>query len=411
MFGDTAFARNVCLMKKKIMLVAGEASGDAHAATLVAELRRAAPAVEFEFFGLTGVAMRESAVETIVESDDLAIMGLLEIGRALPKFWRVFQTLRRAAIERQPDAVILTDFPDFNLPLAKSLKKLGFKIIYYVSPQLWAWRAHRVRNIRRDVDLLLAILPFEKSWYAARNVPHVRYIGHPLVGAVKSDLTRPEFCRKYDLNEAEPIVALLPGSRRKELTRILPAMLGAAGLLGAENPQIQFVVALAPTRARREVEEIIDTAKRANVRLPARLVIAKNDSESESANETRRVLAAANAAAVASGTATLETALIGTPLVVCYKVSWHNWHTLRHLISVPHYGLVNLIAEERLAVELIQNDLTDEKLARELAKLLEPAANRVMRERLGAVAAKLGAGGATAQAARAILGFLRNANN
>ncbi len=302
--------------------------------------------------------------------------------------------------------MILTDFPDFNLPLAKTLKKLNFKIIYYVSPQLWAWRSHRVRAVRRDVDLLLTILPFEKKWYAARDFHKVEYIGHPLVGEVAADLTREQFCRKYDWNLADPIVAVLPGSRRKELTRILPEMLSAAGLMSRENPRLQFVVALAPNRARAEVKEIINNLKNKNVLLPEKLVIAANGSEPNQENETRNVLNAADAAAVASGTATLETALIGTPLVVCYKVSPHNWHTLRHLIRVPHYGLVNLIHEERLAVELIQNDLNPKRLAGELQKLLEPANNRLMRSRLRETAVKLGAGGASREAARKILDFL-----
>lgn len=377
------------------MLVAGEVSGDSHAAHLVEYLRELAPEIEFEFFGLTGVKMREVGVETILKADDLAIMGLLEIGRALPKFWRVFQTLKKAAVEREPDAVILTDFPDFNLPLAKSLKKKGLRVIYYVSPQLWAWRSHRVRNIKRDVDLLLAILPFEKKWYEKRGVRHVEYIGHPLVGEVKSELTREEFCQRYNLNPSQTIISLLPGSRRKELTRILPPMLEAAALLQKENPAFQFVIALAATRSKQEIEEIISNLK-LNI---SNLVIVQN--------ETREALNASDAAAVASGTATLETALIGTPMVICYKVSAHNWHTLRHLINVPHYGLVNLIAEERLATELIQNDLNAEKLADELRRLLEPQTNAHLRVRLREVTDKLGTGGASRLAAEKILEFLK----
>jgi lipid-A-disaccharide synthase len=380
--------------KIKLMLAAGEVSGDSHVAHLVEHLRELAPDVEFEFFGLTGVKMRELGVETIVKADDLAIMGLLEIGRALPKFWRVFKTLKKAAIERQPDAVILTDFPDFNLPLAKSLKKQGLRVIYYVSPQLWAWRSHRVRNIKRDVDLLLAILPFEKAWYERRGVTHVEYIGHPLVGEVKSSLTKEEFCRRHNLNASLPIISLLPGSRRKEVSRILPPMLEAAALLQKENPMIQFVIAQAATRSRLEIEEIIEHFKS---QISTLIVVQ---------NETREALNASDAAAVASGTATLETALIGTPLVVCYKVSAHNWHTLRHLINVPHYGLINLIAEERLATELIQNDLNGEKLAAELRRLLQPQTNAQMRVRLREVTATLGAGGASRLAAEKILAFL-----
>lgn len=374
------------------MLVAGEVSGDSHAADLIEKLRENAPDTEFEFFGLTGEKMRAASVETIVRADDLAIMGLLEIGLALPKFWRVFQTLKRAAIERKPDAVILTDFPDFNLPLAKSLKKLGFKIIYYVSPQLWAWRSHRVRNIRRDVDLLLAILPFEKSWYAERGVHHVEYIGHPLIGEVSAKLNRQEFCSKHNLDAAKPIIALLPGSRAKEISRILPPMIEACTVLHRRSRASQFVIALAATRKIAEIETHLTGAD-----LPPFLIVT---------GETREALNAADAAAVASGTATLETAIIGTPLVICYQVARHNWHTLRHLIRVPHYGLINLIAEKRLAVELIQNDLNAEKLAFELEKLLEPENNRTMRAELRRVVETLGAGGASQTAAEKIAGFL-----
>jgi lipid-A-disaccharide synthase len=382
----------------RLMIVAGEASGDAHAAALVETLRGIAPNINFEFFGLTGVKMRASGVETIVRADDLAIIGLLEIGRALPRFWRVFQTLKQTARGRKPDAVVFVDFPDFNLPLVKSLKKLGLKTIYYVSPQLWAWRSYRVRNIRRNVDLLLTILPFEKDWYRQRGFERVEFIGHPLVGAVRAKFGREEFCRRHDLQTENPIVALLPGSRGKELSKILPPMLEAAAILFQKNPTIQFIITVAPTRRREEIEGIINVAREKGLNLPNIVVVE---------NETREALAASDAAAVASGTATLETALIGTPLVVCYKVSRHNWHALRHLISVPHYGLVNLIAGERLAVELIQDDLNGEKLAAELKKLLQPETNRRMRERLTEITATLGAGGASEKAARAILRELK----
>jgi lipid-A-disaccharide synthase len=380
--------------KIKLMLTAGEASGDAHAAALITNLREVAPEIDFEFFGLTGVRMRESGARSIVDSDDLAIMGLLEIGRALPRFWRVFQTLKRAALAEQPDAVILVDFPDFNLPLAKLLKRRGFAIVYYVSPQLWAWRSHRIRSIRRNVDLLLTILPFEKNWYAERNVHHVEFVGNPLVGEVCARLSKNDFCRRYGLNENAPIVALLPGSRSKEITKILPSMLDAAAILQTESPQTQFVIAQASTRAKCEIEVRIQNSK------------FKIQNLSIVENDTRSALAAADAAAVASGTATLEAALIGTPLVVCYKVSAHNWHALRHLIRVPHYGLVNLIAEKRLAVELIQNDLTGVKLANELRKLLEPEQNAAFRQELRKTAEKLGAGGASRLAAEKVLEFL-----
>ncbi|HEX8920785.1 MAG TPA: lipid-A-disaccharide synthase, partial [Pyrinomonadaceae bacterium] len=232
----------------RLMIVAGEPSGDAHAAALVRALKEEAPDA-IEFFGATGALMREEGVETVVRSDDLAIMGLAEIAQALPKFWRAFQALKQAGIERRPEAVILVDWPDFNLRLARALHRKGVRVIYYISPQLWAWRSYRVRNIRRDVDLLLAILPFEPEWYEARKVAHVRFVGHPLVGEALPRYGREEFCRRNQLDPSRPIIALLPGSRRKELERILPAMLDAASLISKEQPDTQFVLALAANRS------------------------------------------------------------------------------------------------------------------------------------------------------------------
>lgn len=378
----------------RLMIVAGEPSGDAHAADLVRALREEAGA-EFEFFGATGALMREAGVETVVRSDELAIMGIAEVGRALPAFWRAFKTLKRAALERRPRAVVLVDWPDFNLRLARALHRRGLRIIYYISPQLWAWRAYRVRSIRRDVDLLLAILPFEPGWYEERGVRHVRFVGHPLAGRVTARYGREEFCRRNDLDPSRPLVALLPGSRRKELERILPPMLDAAGVLARERPEIQFVLALAHNRPREEAEAIIGN----NSRQPINLRVTQH--------ETREALGAADAAAVASGTATLEAALIDTPFVIVYKESFINWHTLGLLISAEHFGLINLIAGERLVTELMQGDLTGERLAEELKRLLSRERNEEARARLKEAAARLGEGGASKRAAEEILSFLR----
>ncbi|HYY43416.1 MAG TPA: lipid-A-disaccharide synthase, partial [Pyrinomonadaceae bacterium] len=348
----------------RLMIVAGEASGDAHAAALVRALSERAPDARFEFFGATGRELRAAGVETIVEIDQLAIVGLLEIGRALPRFWRAFGALKAAAHARRPHAVILVDWPDFNFRLARALHRRGVRVIYYISPQLWAWRAHRVRAIERDVDLLLAILPFEPAWYAERGVRHVEFVGHPLAGAVVPRYDRAEFCHRHALDPARPIVALLPGSRHKELTRILPYMVAAARLIAQAQPDVQFVVALAPNRSPAEAAPLVAAA-----RAPADAAFSHSLRIVE--HETREALAAADVAAVASGTATLETALVGTPLVVVYKESALNWHTLGRLINTAHFGLINLIAGERLAPELMQNDFTAVRLAAELLRLLE----------------------------------------
>ena len=390
------------------MIVAGEPSGDAHAAALVNALRKKAPPkqsseaqsseAEFEFFGATGPLMRAEGVETVVNSDELAIMGILEVARALPKFLDAFRTLKQAALERSPDAVVLVDWPEFNLRLATALHRRGLKIIYYISPQLWAWRPRRIGTIQRDVDLLLSILPFEAEWFKARGVEHVQFVGHPLAGEVRARFGREEFCRRHNLNASQPIVSLLPGSRRKELQRILPPMLAAVAKLNAVRPEIQCVVVVAPSRTIEETKQIVTQQNGAGSIGLASIKLVRG--------ETREALAASDAAAVASGTATLEAALLETPMVVVYKESAVNWHTLGRLITVSHYGLVNLVAGKEIARELMQNDLTAESLAQELLKLLDPAANRIARQQLAEVAHRLGEGGASERAAELISDFL-----
>jgi lipid-A-disaccharide synthase len=383
----------------RLMIVAGEASGDAHAASLITALRALAPATEFKIFGATGPLLRAANVESIVRSDDLSILGLLEIGRALPKFWRAYRLLKQAALERKPDAVILVDWPDFNLKLARALHGHGLKVIYYISPQLWAWRSYRARSLARNVDLLLSILPFEKDWYATRGIGDVEYVGHPLAGEVKARYDRSEFCRRLKLDPSLPVISLLPGSRRKEVERILPPMLEAAALISARRPEVQFVVVVAPGRTSEEIRNIVRAQRATPEPLPSCLHIVTE--------QTREALGAADAAAIASGTATLEAALLETPMVVVYKESTINWQTLGRLITVNHYGLVNLVAGERVATELMQDDLNGERLANELLSLLEPKRNAAMRERLRAVATELGEGGASERAAEQVLAALQ----
>jgi lipid-A-disaccharide synthase len=379
----------------RLMIVAGEASGDAHAAALVHALREAAAGTRLDIFGATGPLLRAAGVDSIIHSDELAILGLLEIGSALPKFWRAFKLLKQAAIERKPDAVILVDWPDFNLKLARTLHRRGLKIIYYISPQLWAWRSYRARNIHRDVDLLLSILPFEKDWYADRGIDHVEYVGHPLAGEVYVASDRAEFCRQTKLDSRLPIISLLPGSRRKEVERILPPMLEAAALISARRPEVQFVVVVAPSRSSDEVRKIVRAQRATPEPLPSCLHIVSGQS--------REALAASDVAAIASGTATLEAALLETPMVVVYKESAINWHTLGRLITTNHYGLVNLVAGERVATELMQDDLNGERLASELLSLLDQRKNNDMRKRLRDIASRLGEGGASQRAAACVL--------
>lgn len=381
------------------MIVAGEPSGDAHAARLVKRLRESSPSTNFHFFGATGEKMRDEDVESIIDADNFSIVGLPEIARALPMFWRAFQILKRAAFTRKPDVVILVDFPDFNLKLAKALKKQNFKVVYYISPQLWAWRKYRVKTIKRSVDLMLTILPFEKNWYTEQGVSHVEYVGNPLAGEVRSRLTKVEFCAKHNLDINKPIVSLLAGSRRKEIVRILPVLLQTASLMVKKNADIQFVAPLAATRSFAEVETAIAEAKKNGLQLPEILITVTG--------ETFEALNASDAAAVTSGTATLETAIIGTPLAIVYKTSSLNYSLLRPLIDVENFGLINLIARETVAREFIQNEFTAENLSAELFSLLESERNQKLRKRLNEIAETLGAGGTARRAAEIILKFLQ----
>ena len=278
------------------------------------------------------------------------------------------------------------------------LHRRGIPVIYYISPQLWAWRSYRARTIQRDVDLLLSILPFEKDWYAARDITKVEYVGHPLAGAVHPQFDRAEFCRQHNLASSRPIVALLPGSRHKELVRILPPMLDAISPLQQQRKDAQFVIVVAPNRDLDEAKQIV--AAHLSLSIDSLRIIH---------HQTREALAACDVAAIASGTATLEAALLSTPMVIVYKESAVNWHALGSLITTEHFGLVNLIAGRRLATELIQDDFIGEALARELISLVDQKRNIAMRVELKEVMKRIGEPGASTRAARAILNFIREA--
>ena len=374
------------------MIVAGEDSGDRHASLLVEQLQSVIP--DALFFGAAGKAMREKGVESIVDSDDFGIVGVPEVLRAVPMFLGVMRQLQGAANERQPDAVILVDFPEFNLKLAKRLKKEGHRVIYYISPQLWAWRQYRIRGIERYVDLLLTILPFEEDWYRERGIEHVEFVGNPLVGEVKPSVSRKELRKEIDVKEDSKLVALLPGSRGKEIERNLPVMLETIGLM--DDPETFFAIGAA--RSRRRSEYSLPVEKNLTSDQKARLRILNN--------RTYDLLNASDAAVVSSGTATLETALIGTPQIIVYKSSKLNYFLLKPLIGVDRFGLANLVAEEKVYREMIQDDFNAKAVADELRRLLDPEINRTLRERASRIKVAMGEKNASTAAAEAILRFL-----
>ena len=348
-----------------IMIVAGEASGDKHGASLARALRELHPEVKFDLFGSGGDEMRRAGVETLVDARDVAIIGVPEVARAFGKLYRAYRTMLSVARSRRPSAVVLIDWPDFNMRLARKLHRAGFKIVYYVSPQVWAWRGYRVRALRRDVDRMLVILPFEEAYYRQAGVK-AEYVGHPLARAVRATASRDEFCNAHGLDPGRPILALLPGSRHKEIHYHLPVMLDAAGQLrtlqlriegtsgrhskesAVRNPQ--FIVPLASTVRPQDVEAIMRAAQNVEVTVIER--------------DTYNALSHAGFAIVASGTATVEAALAGTPMVIIYRGSSLNWRLIRPLIHLDTFGMVNLIAGGRIVPELMQTDATGENIAR-----------------------------------------------
>jgi lipid-A-disaccharide synthase len=371
------------------MIVAGEASGDKHGAKLVAALRAASPDLQFDFFGAGGDEMRQAGVETLVDAREVAIMGAPEVAKALPKFLRVFRRLRDAANERRPRLVVLIDWPEFNLRLAKKLRRDGHRVVYYISPQIWAWRGYRINAVKRYVEKMLVILPFEKDFYQRHGV-EVDYVGHPLLDSVRVTATRDEFCLRHQLDPSRPIIALLPGSRHSEIKYILPPLLEAAGLLNQSHPQLQFIIPAARTFAPDEVAARIGPVK-------AQLI----------EHDTYNAIAAAALAVVASGTATLETAIIGSPLIIVYRASSLNWRIFRPLINTPFVGMPNLIAGREIAPELLQDELNGERLAKLIVEFLnDPARLERSRADLAEVRKKLGEARASERAAGKILELL-----
>lgn len=377
-----------------VLVVAGEPSGDAHGAKLVSALRSQYSDVDWNFFGAAGPELRSAGVVPIVESDAFAIIGLPEILRALPMFLSAFGKLKSAATLEKPDIAILIDFPEFNLKLAKSLHRRGVKVVYYISPQLWAWRKYRIRTIKRHVDRLLSILPFEKDWYSSRGVEHVDFVGNPTVSEMPRPISQLDARSALRESTQNPLVALLPGSRQKEVLRILPTMLSAAKAMLDRDPNLQFLIAMAPSRKEEEVAECL---RRAGLDASA-----FGSSLKSVFGRTHEALAAADVAAVASGTATLEAGVIGTPLVVVYRSTTLNYLLLRPLVSIDQFGLVNLVAGKSLAKEMLQFDFTSEALAEELQRLLQPDVNRVFRNELREAMSKLVSESPSEVAARSI---------
>ena len=373
----------------EIMIVAGESSGDRLGAELVSEIARKIPNVTF--FGAAGPAMRSAGVESVMDSDTWAVVGIGAVAKAIPRFLRILFELRDIAKRRKPAAVILIDFPEFNLKLANRLKNDGHRVIYYVSPQVWAWRKYRVRTIRESVDLVLSILPFEREWYEQQGVEHVEFVGNPIAARTKPTKLKEGFYSEYGFDPKKQLVALLPGSRAREIDRHLPEMIKAAELMKQVHGSLQFAAAAVDPRARTQIEKLAGES------------ISLTVIESDAVN----LLNASDAAAISSGTATLEAGMLGTPMVVVYRVPTLDYLLFRPFVKVPHVALINLVARRRVVTEFIQNEFTHDNLAAELERLLQPGVNQALRAELRSVVENHIGNLSSARAADAVIEFLR----
>jgi len=370
-----------------VMVVAGEASADSHAAEMVAQLKKLRPGLSV--YGVGGAALKAQGAELLLDFSRAGVVGITEVIPELSKFHRAYRTLLDSIPERMPTGVVLLDLPDFNLILARKIKKRwpDMKIIYYISPQVWGWRPGRVKKIAKRTDAMLVLFPFEKEIYQAVGMD-VEFVGHPLKDRVRASRPRDELRRELGMEESKPVIALLPGSRRAELDVYLPGMAEFTLMLKGEKPGAGFLLALAPTLEPSEVEKRLGRA-RPGVRIVE--------------GRAYDVLAASDLAVVASGTATLEAAIMGTPMVVAGAVSWITYLLAKPFVPLEHISLPNVVSGKEIVPELVQYRFTPGNLLENVLSILEqPEKKARMKEELEKVGRALGPPGASRRAAEAV---------
>ena len=368
---------------KTIMIVAGEASGDMHGANLVREMLKIDPSLNF--YGIGGNKLREEGVKLLANASDMAVVGLTEVVSKLGSILKIMGMMKKSLDERRPDLVILIDYPDFNLPLAKAAKKRGIKVFYYISPQVWAWRKSRIGQIKKTVNKMAVILPFEVDTYGREGFA-VNYVGHPLLDMVKLNYSKQESRKKFGLAENKITIGILPGSRLSEVRKLMPELLRAAEILSQKMPDVQFVLPLADTLEETSVTEIISSFT-----VKVHVI----------SGHTYDVISCADLALVASGTATLETALLGVPMVIVYKISLLSYVIGRLIVDVKNIGLANILAGKTIVPELIQGDACGERIAGEAMAILTNEEKKLeMIRELAAIRARLGEPGAAIRAAQ-----------
>jgi lipid-A-disaccharide synthase len=374
---------------KTIMIVAGEASGDMHGASLVREMLKIDPALNF--YGIGGNKLQEAGVKLLANASTMAVVGLTEVISKLRSILKIMNMMKKSLDKYRPELVILIDYPDFNLPLAKAAKKRGIKVFYYISPQVWAWRKSRIGQIKKTVSKMAVILPFEVDTYSQKGFS-VNYVGHPLLDLMRPDYSKQESRKMIGLAENKTTIGLLPGSRVTEVKKLLPEILRAAEILARRIPNVQFVLPLADMLDEKIVAEITS-----GFSVKVQVI----------AGHTYEAISCADLAIVASGTATLETALLGVPMIIIYKISPLSYFVGKLFIRIKNIGLVNIIAGKTIVPELIQEKANAQSIASEAVDILTSAGRKKeMINELAAIRAKLGKPGAAIRAAQLALDML-----
>jgi lipid-A-disaccharide synthase len=382
--------------RKRILIVAGEASADRYGARLVEQLRRLHEPESLGFYGTGGDEMQNAGVRLLSHIRELAHIGVREALSGLRAYYRTYQNLIAESARQRPDVAILLDFPEFNLRLAKRMKRQGVKVIYYIGPQIWAWRSGRIRKIRECVDKMLVILPFEEEYYRKRGV-EAEFVGHPLLEDFAPNFDRNSFLGSWNLDPEQKTIAILPGSRRKEVDYILPVMLKAAKCVLLSAPA-QFLISVAPTVDTDHVRSLVHGEFQGDPSKDHFRIVT---------SDSRDILANSDFAFVKSGTSSLEAALVGTPFLITYKISSLSWMIGAVLIRTSMKGLVNLIAGEEIVPELFQDEARPEELARLALEYMEkPDKRAAMRSHLAGVRERLGVRCASAAAAATVNSYL-----
>jgi len=370
------------IITKHVLIVAGEASGDLHGANLVKAMKRLDPGVTIQ--GIGGIMMEEAGVDILIPSSEMAVVGLIEVFARLNSIIRAHLKLKSLLKNSRPDLLILIDYPEFNINLARTARRYDIPVLYYISPQVWAWRRGRIKKIAERVDRMAVILPFEKELYLETGM-EVEYVGHPIMDSIQQHQDKGEIVRDMGFKDGNPIVGLLPGSRNEEIKNLLPLMIESVEILSSRYDNLKCILPMASTVSPELVQVEINQSK---VEIQV------------SREEVSRTLSVCDLAIVASGTATLETAIMGVPMVIVYKVSPISFWIGKRVIKVPYVGLVNLVAGEEIVPELIQDEITPHSLADAVLAILgnEQRKGEII-EKLRIVKDTLGRGGASERTA------------